>query len=639
MSGEEMPPEEEPGAEETPPEEGAEEEGPEAEAQPTAMDKILELVDIYLEKFFGIPRKSPYLEEDPSQKPPITDTLWFNSFVAVVAILNVFALGLETDLGCFLCDPSERVSTFAGIDLIFAVLFGLELVVRMAVGQKDFILSQRRIKVRGSALRLPDVVNLLDILLVLSRVAGMLTSSSSGMVYIKLLSMLRVFRVAAVFESFRLDPRFREIVLIVLVSRSCAKVLLCFVVLATPVIWATAILMTVAVGQSDEAEAIVDYSDVEFTVSDFWGTVPRSAFTLFQILTLDRWSSVLCAPVFREYPGLYILVFSFLGIGVLALANLIISIVVSNTCSCAKMLQEEELKEKVAIKKKVMESLRLIFAEGDEDRSGELDEEELDHTRENEEVQDRLQMLGIPLSDLEWVFRLFSENSEKPGDVPISKFFRGCSRIQGPAMANDLQSMSVDFERNIKRTVTITEGMEHTNQLLANLLDDIEEVDRDVIKGNADHKDPVLAARRARAKRPKWKESRIRRGWASTTIGVMQSDASRDSSKRNSARSSSHAPSVAQVNSMGRMSSNQSAQVTPPNPHNALTDGMRMLGDSALVVQTIDYEARERERHREHMREKYGERGPPPPELPTAVQRQRFERQGHFGGAITDGDF
>merc|ERR1712113_1357654 len=99
------------------------------------------------------------------------------------------------------------------------------------------------------------------------------------------------------------------------------------------------------------------------------------------------------------------------------------------------------------------------------------------------------------------LFRLLDE--DETGAIKTDTFFRGCSRVRGPAMACDLHHMSVDLARNINWAQEYIGNMTEANDTLGDLLDHIDTVDIDIVKGDHDEKDPVLIARRGRARQPK----------------------------------------------------------------------------------------------------------------------------------------
>lgn len=264
-------------------------------------------------------------------------------------------------------------------------------------------------------------------------------------------------------------------------------------VLLVLIMWVFAIFLAIIMENQMD---VFDFSDAAWPATEYWGTVGRSMMSLFQILTLDKWSSSIVWPLLRKYPLWAFIFLAFLAISVLALLNTIVGVVVESTLSSARANEEREGKELQKIHSRVMDSLRSIFDEADTDESGSLDRGELHASMRKASVRDRMRMMEIPIKDLDLLFTLLDE--EETGLITIDRFFRGCTRLRGPAMACDLHHMHIDLDRNIKQTNAIIDHSSRVNDLCAKLLDNIDTLDIDIVKGPADLKDPVVMARRAR---------------------------------------------------------------------------------------------------------------------------------------------
>merc|ERR1711862_581869 len=95
-------------------------------------------------------------------------------------------------------------------------------------------------------------------------------------------------------------------------------------------------------------------------------------------------------------------------------------------------------------------------------------------------VRDRLKMLDIPLKDFDNLFSLLDDQGR--GSVPIDKYFRGASRLRGHATSLDLYNMSVDLNKHKETCTKLVEKVDANNDVLAKLLDDVDIVDRDIIR-------------------------------------------------------------------------------------------------------------------------------------------------------------
>lgn len=116
-------------------------------------------------------------------------------------------------------------------------------------------------------------------------------------------------------------------------------------------------------------------------------------------------------------------------------------------------------------------------------------------------------MLRIPFADLDLLFTLL--DTDCTGNVNTDMFFRGCAKLRGPAMACDLNQLSIDLKQNLERCDHNSERIRQVNETLAIVLDHVDDMDISIMKSDMDSKDPVLAARQVR---PKTSKSDVIRG-------------------------------------------------------------------------------------------------------------------------------
>eukprot|EP00747_Dinoflagellata_sp_TGD_P163251 gnl/TRDRNA2_/TRDRNA2_181720_c0_seq1.p1 gnl/TRDRNA2_/TRDRNA2_181720_c0~~gnl/TRDRNA2_/TRDRNA2_181720_c0_seq1.p1 ORF type:complete len:566 (-),score=100.31 gnl/TRDRNA2_/TRDRNA2_181720_c0_seq1:108-1805(-) len=429
--------------------------------------------------------------------PPIVfdtviDKQPFLIFVSITTLANVFVIGFEADYGCLTCKMEDRLIWWV-VENLFTLLFMIEMGIRFyAYGPLGYF--------RGGLRRTwkeVDIKSVIDFIFIFLRVLDTWPLTLAGQVTnLKLLSLFRVVHIARLVKTVRTFPAFRELWLIVTGMGDVVKTLAWVSVLLGMMIWSFAILLTI--GAESQANEI-DYSNSKWGAVDYWGSVPKSMYSLFQILTRDKWWDSLVGPMVRRYPGYIIIFLTFYCIAGIGLLNIIVAVIVESTLAVAEQNSEREGKERAKQHKMVMDSLQSLFEEADTDGDGHLDREELLSAWKKKHVRDRMKMLGIKLEDLELLFGLLDE--AKTDRVPTEKFFRGCYRLLGPASLCDLHRVSVDLNRCMKRADELTGITAGNNKRLKKLLNDIEMTDREIIKGEADEKDPVLVARRQRNRR------------------------------------------------------------------------------------------------------------------------------------------
>ncbi|CAE7628375.1 Scn11a [Symbiodinium sp. CCMP2456] len=186
----------------------------------------------------------------------------------------------------------------------------------------------------------------------------------------------------------------------------------------------------------------------EWDFDEYWGSVLRSSYSLFQVVTRDKWSDSLVWPLVEENPGLMVVFICFLTVASLSLMNSVIGVVVESTLSSARATADREKKVKERIDKLVLQSMREIFEAADTDKSGRIDKDELQASFRNHRVKDRLKLLHIPFKDLEMLFGILDD--ENDGEINTDKFFRGVERLRGQAAASDLHQMNIDLNKRLK---------------------------------------------------------------------------------------------------------------------------------------------------------------------------------------------
>ena len=83
---------------------------------------------------------------------------------------------------------------------------------------------------------------------------------------------------------------------------------------------------------------------------EWFGTIARSMYTLFQIMTLESWSMGIVRPVMTEFPYAWVFFVPFILVATFTILNLFIAIIVSTMQS----LSEEERREEHAIIEEVV---------------------------------------------------------------------------------------------------------------------------------------------------------------------------------------------------------------------------------------------------------------------------------------------
>lgn len=207
----------------------------------------------------------------------------FQFFITWVILFNAVILGLET---------STRIMAHAGglvvfLDRLCLAIFVIEIAIKLLV---------RRWRFFG------DGWNVFDFLVV----GIALVPTTQGLSVLRALRILRLLRIVSV------TPRLRRVVegfLAALPGMGSVFVLMGII------FYIFAVVATKLFGSS---------------FPDWFGTLGRSAYSLFQIMTLDSWSSGFSRTVMQEYPWAWMFFLPFVLITAFVVMNLVIGLIVNS---------------------------------------------------------------------------------------------------------------------------------------------------------------------------------------------------------------------------------------------------------------------------------------------------------------------
>jgi len=205
----------------------------------------------------------------------------FQKFIIVVIIINGIILGFQTSRTL-----SESVFTFLDIaDQVCLLIFIIELLMKLLVYRVSFFKSGW---------------NNFDFVIV----AIALIPSSGGLSILRAFRILRVLRLVSAIKSFR---RVVEGMLVAIpgVGAVAGLLLLLFYI--------SGVLSTMLYGEH---------------FPQWFGTLGKSMYSLFQIMTLESWSMGIVRPVMDVFPNAWLFFIPFITVTTFTVLNLFIGIVV-----------------------------------------------------------------------------------------------------------------------------------------------------------------------------------------------------------------------------------------------------------------------------------------------------------------------
>ena len=255
----------------------------------------------------------------PARSGPIARVLAdrrFEVFITAVIVLNAITLGLETVPAVM-----ERAGGFLlALDRVFLTIFTVEIAARLWVH-------------RGSFFR--DPWNVFDFTIV----AIALLPSTGAFSVLRALRVLRVLRLISTVKSLK-----RVVGALVEALPGMGSI----IVLMALVFYVFSVMAAKLFGE---------------TFPEWFGGLGASAYSLFQIMTLESWSMGIVRPVMEEYPYAWAFFVPFILSTTFVVLNLFIGIIVSAMQAEHDEMAVEERQGLKADNVAILEELRALREE------------------------------------------------------------------------------------------------------------------------------------------------------------------------------------------------------------------------------------------------------------------------------------
>jgi voltage-gated sodium channel len=219
------------------------------------------------------------------------------SFITILILINAVTLGLETDAEIL----SNFGATLHWIDRIILVIFSIELTLKFYVYRLNFFRSGW---------------NIFDLVIV--SIAWLPTSGA--------LTVLRTLRILRVLRLISVVPQMRRVVSAI--GYSIPGMVSVVGVLGL-IFYVAAVLATKLFGAHPDPN-----------MQEWFGTISASAYTLFQIMTLESWSMGVVRPTMILFPWAWSFFLPFIIITSFAVLNFFIGIIVDSMQTAQKLEAE-----------------------------------------------------------------------------------------------------------------------------------------------------------------------------------------------------------------------------------------------------------------------------------------------------------
>lgn len=376
----------------------------------------------------------------------------FHLFVFFAILSNVLVVGLETEMVAKY-GPEDVSPVFERVSHVYTLAFTVEVVMRVAVHGLYFFYC------RDWAWNWFDfsvvVASVLESMLaILTSISGAEMKDSQVFRVIRVVRLTRMFRMVRLVKFVQ---ALRTMVLSIIVTM---KSLIWALMLLVMIFYGFAIAFTQAVANytqtvaAEKLEAPEMCGEADITL--FWGSVPKSMFTLFKAMTGGISWHVVVQPLSNVSWFSVALFNVYVVFTILAVANVITGAFCQSAVQSAKSDKELATMELVANRDKFLADLERLFLAIDRDRSGTIDLQEFESHLADGQLQVYFALLEIDIADAWTLFKLLDE--DQSGIIDIRKFADGCMELRGQAKAIQIAKLSQEhaqFRRQVGEAMNL----------------------------------------------------------------------------------------------------------------------------------------------------------------------------------------
>lgn len=371
----------------------------------------------------------------------------FQMLTTGLIFINAVFIGVETEVNWQ--GRSQHSELWMGMEIVFTGLFTVELVLRIFAHRWAFWLQWWNIFdaiLVGLAFSDTVVIGIF-----LAKFTAEDSQNLEDSSEIDVLIVFRVVRLLRLARLIRLLRFFKELWLLASGVLSSVRTLTWTLVLMVLTIYVFAIILTRIIGHEygcEYARTVVSAGcsadEDRKSMDTWWGTVPRSMFTLFQLITTEGLADITRTSMkFSSMASIFFIVFMFMTS--VALMNVMIAVIVENTLESAMTLREDVSKTIEINMQRAMEKIVEVFEIADANRDGGLSKSEFLQALRNNAVMKLLHESEIDLHNAEELFDIL--DFDESGQLDVTEFLEGCMRARGEARAKDILALQCDLVR------------------------------------------------------------------------------------------------------------------------------------------------------------------------------------------------
>jgi len=212
-------------------------------------------------------------------------------------------------------------------------------------------------------------------------------------------------------------------------------------ILLLVIIYVCGIFATRTIGQPNRSDS---------ELQRYFGNVPRSMFTLFQVTTTEGWAEI-ARQAMRVSPWTAAFFVIYLYVTTCAVLNVVVAVIVENTLDQATGQREKFNAKQDHSQREACARIYQIFHSLDNNGDGMLTKLEFSEALGNAEICRYLHTVGLDMRQAEELFSIL--DFDESGSLDAQEFVGGVLKAVGPGKAREVLALHCDLYRS-KRKVS-----------------------------------------------------------------------------------------------------------------------------------------------------------------------------------------
>jgi len=387
---------------------------------------------------------------------------FFERLVGCIILANVIIMAYAADYAIHnVQDPD--IPGNVGIEMVFCILYSVELGLRLFVFRWDFF-------------KPPDRGwNLFDMALVFQSIYeqfASLSGLSAGSGNMSFLRSMRLLKMVKMLRVIRLMRSMFELRIILQSIMGSMKSMFWSMVLVIVILFMFSLVFVQASANHLGSDDVLPQDEID-AILKHWGSISEAMITLFECSTNGKDWSAAAESLMEVSIAFFIIFCLYIAFFNFVILNTITSLFVEATISSSMKDYQASIQAELERKDEYMDKLRLLFEEMDDSGDGVVSLEEFTSRIDHPKMIAFASALGLEINDAKHFFNLLSDGGNK--DVDLETFVTGCIRMKGQALSMDLQDLMIKQQRFQAAQANFESKIEDTLQTIRDKLDRVDE--------------------------------------------------------------------------------------------------------------------------------------------------------------------